>query len=233
MKRTFAAITAALLLVTLLASATFAASAKWTLWQYNATDPGPVAGVATNPHGGTIATFAFDADSDQALLTSDANGYVKNGGLLGKNVTATISVTAPSGTTFVGYDTCAGGLPPTVRFYFDTKLVLGAETSFQPGLYEDQLWWSNPVSISLADLYAAGPKGSTLSVSLDPANWSNLVGAFGDQLVGPYSADFSTAASNVNKIGFSFGSGCSFAFGDGSQPAGAMFNLMKFATSNR
>jgi hypothetical protein len=230
MKRVIAAMTAALLLVSVVSIVgVSAASQKWTLSYYEG-DLGPLTELAANPQGKSISTFEFTATPDQALLTSDANGYVKKGNLLGKTVTATISITGPAGTTFVGYDECLGGLPPTVRFYFDTKLELGAETTFQEDLYENQLWWSNPVSISLADVFAAGPAGTTLSVTFSPANWSNLVGAFGDDLVAPYSSDFSTAASNVSKVGFSFGSGCSFAFGDGSAPAGAMFNLMKFST---
>jgi hypothetical protein len=230
MKRLLAAMTAALLTVALVGPAS-AASAKWLVWQY---DPisgnGPYSSTAANPHAGTIATFAFDSASDQALLTTTASGYMKKGNLLGKAVTATISITAPVGTVFTGYDNCAGGLPPTVRFYFDTNLILGAETTFQTGLYEDQMWWSNPVSVTLADVWAAGPKGVTLSVTFDPALWSNLVGAKGNALIAPYASDFGTAASNVNQVGFSFGSGCSFAFGDGSSPAGALFNLQKFST---
>lgn len=231
MKKLFAAMTAALLIVALGSSTVLASSAKWSVWQYSPTDgSGPYKSAAANPHAGSIATFAFDALSDQALLTSSASGYMKKGNLLGKAVTATIAIAAPAGTTFIGYDNCPGGSPPTVRFYFDTTLQLGHETSFQAGLYEDQLWWSNPVSVSLADVLASGPAGTTLSVTFAPENWSNLVGAFGNQLVAPYTADFSTAASNVNKVGLSFGSGCSFAFGDGSDPAGANFNLLKFST---
>ena len=233
MKRLLAAMTAALLMVALLSSTTFAGSAKWTLGYYNgAVDPNLYTTVAANPHGGSIATFAFDQYPNQALLTSVANGYVKNGGLLGKTVTATVSITGPAGTAFTAYtDTALGGTcapgTATVRFYFDTNLQLGAPDF---GVYDDQLWWSNPVSISLADLFAAGPNGVTLSVSFAPANWSNLVGTFGNLLVAPYAADFSTAASNVNQVGFSFGSPSCYAFGDGSPPAGAMFNLMKFST---
>jgi hypothetical protein len=219
MKRFLAAMSAALLMVALVSSTVFASSAKWMIYSYSG-DSGPIPGVATNPHAGTIATFPFSATPDQALLTSDANGYVKNGGLLGKTVTATFSITAPAGTTFVGYDNGCS-TPPTVRFYFDTKLNLGTP---EWGVYTASLWWSNPVSISLADVLAAGP--TTLSVSVDPALWSDTDGTFGNADV----ADFNAAASNVNKIGFSFGSGCSFAFGDGSNPAGALFNLMKFST---
>jgi hypothetical protein len=227
MKRILAAMTAALMMVALVGPAS-AASAKWTIWQYSGeSGPSPIG--AANPHGGTIATMAFDATNDQALLTTTANGYMKKGNLLGKAVTATISITALAGTTFTGYDTGCS-TPPTVRFYFDTNLILGAEEPYQAGLYADQLWWSNPVSISLADLWAAGSAGVTLSVTFAPANWQNLDGVYGNALVSPYTNDFSLAASNVNQVGFSFGSGCSYAFGDGSNPAGALFNLLKFST---
>ncbi|MGD0409840.1 MAG: hypothetical protein ABSB34_12750 [Candidatus Limnocylindrales bacterium] len=205
---------------------TLASSPKWTLSYYSG-DNGPYT-MPAHPHNDSIATFAFDLAPNQALLTSADREYLGRGNLLGDTVRATISITAPKGTTFVGYDTGCS-TPPTVRFYFGTKLILGAETSFQSGLYEDQLWWSNPVSISLADVFAAGRHGSRLSVSFTPAKWSNLVGAFGNNLVGTYSADFSKAASNVNTVGFSFGSGCTFAFGDGSNPAGALFNLLEFS----
>jgi len=212
-------------MLALLVPSALAASEKWTLSYYTG-DLGPFTTLAANPHGRSIGTFAFTLSPDQALLTSDANGYVKKGGLFGKTVTATIGIGAPAGTTFVGYDTGCS-TPPTVRFYFDTKLALG------PVKYDvnvASLWWSNPVSISLADLLAAGPNGSTLSVSFDPANWSDTDGDFGNA-----DADhvgwFKQAASNVNKVGFSFGSGCSFAFGVGSDPGGALFNVFKFRTN--
>lgn len=232
MKRLFAAMTAALLMAALVSSTAFASNSvnpQWKIWQYSpTTGNGPYHSKAAGPKS-DVATFAFDALNDQALLTSNGTAYAPMGNLLGKTVTATISITAPAGTTFTGYDTCAGGLPPTVRFYFDTKLILGAPVPFQSRLYADQMWWSNSVSVSLADMFAAGSNGVTLSVTFAPANWSNLVGTAGNQLVAPYAADFSTAASNVDQVGFSFGSGCSFAFGDGSQPAGALFNLLNFS----
>lgn len=227
-RRQFLALLASMALLAALVPSASAASPKWTLYYYDGED-GPFT-MSANPSDGSIATFAFDLEPNQALLTSTDHQYRQNGNLFGDTVTSMFAIEADAGTTFVGYDDGCGGVPPTVRFYFETKRHLGAETSFQDGLYEDQLWWSNPVSISLADVFAAGPAGATLSVELDPANWSNLVGQFGDTLVDPYSADFSKAASRVNEIGLSFGSGCSFAFGDGSDPAGARFNLLDFST---
>lgn len=227
-RRQFLALIASMALLAALVPSASAASPKWMLSYYTG-EGGPFTTPAVNPPGKTIATFAFTATPDQALLTSTDRQYRQNGNLFGDRVTATFAIEAPVGTTFVGYDTGCS-TPPTVRFYFETKRQLGAETSFQADLYEDQLWWSNPVSISLADVFLAGPAGATLSVKLDPANWSNLVGQFGNTLVGPYSSDFRKAASSVSEIGLSFGSGCSFAFGDGSVPAGADFNLLKFST---
>lgn len=227
-RRQFLALLASMALLAALVPSASAASLKWTLYYYDG-DDGPFT-MSANPSDGSIATFAFDLEPNQALLTSTDHQYRQNGNLFGDTVTSTFAIEADDPeTTFVGYDNDCS-TPPTVRFYFETKRHLGAETSFQDGLYEDQLWWSNPVSISLADVFEAGPDGATLSVTLDPANWSNLVGQFGDSLDDPYSADFSKAASRVNEIGLSFGSGCSFAFGDGSSPAGAVFNLLTFST---
>jgi hypothetical protein len=228
-RRQFLALLASMALLAALVPSASAASPKWMLTYYDGED-GPFTTPAVNPPGETIATFAFDLEPNQALLTSTDHQYLQNGNLLGDTVTSTFAIKARAGTTFVGYDDGCADVPPTVRFYFETKLQLGAQTTFQTGLYEDQRWWSNPVSISLADLFALGRDGTTLSVKLDPENWSNLVGQFGDTLVEPYIADFSTAASNVSKIGLSFGSHCNFAFGDGSNPAGARFNLLDFST---
>jgi len=220
------------MMVLLVSGTAFGASAKWSLGYYNgANDPNLYTEVAANPHSGSIATFAFDLYPNQALLTTTATGYTKKGNLLGKTVTATISITGPAASyLFSAYsDTSCPAGTATVRFYFSTKLVLGPETTFQPGLYADQMWWSN-VSIPLADLYALGPNGTTLTVTFAPANWFNLNGTQGSSLVAPYANDFSLAASNVDKVGFSFGSPSCAAFGDGSNPAGAMFNLLKFST---
>jgi len=201
------------------------ASQKWTLYYYVG-DNGPYTATADNPHAGTIAQFPFTATPDQALLMSAMAGYLKNGNLLGKTVTATFGITAPAGTTFVGYDTGCGyptANPPTVRFYFHQP----GSSNF--GTDDSNFWWSNPVSISLAHLFALGPNGTTLSVSIDPANWSDRAGGFGNADAAHLAA-FTASASNVTEIGLSFGSGCTFAFGDGSNPAGALFNLMKFST---
>jgi hypothetical protein len=226
MKKMFAAMTAALLMVALVSSTAFAGSGKWTIWAYDYTNTVPIAGHAANPHGGTIATFAFDQYNDQALLTSAANGYTKNGNLLGDTVTATFSITAPVGTTFTTYtDATCTDTTATVRLYFDTKLHLGV---YENGVYSASLWWSiNPVSISLADVFAAGPNGVTLSVAVTPANWLDEHGTNGSADV----ADFNAAASNVNQVGLSFGSQSCYAFGDGSASAGVMFNLLKFSTT--
>ena len=192
-------------------------SPKWTLYYYSG-DNGPFT-MPAKPKGGSIATFAFDLAPNQALLMSSDREYLKKGNLFGNTVTATLAIKAPKGTTFVGYDTDCATLP-TVRFYFHTTNTALGESAY---------WWSNPVSISLAALFASGPHGATLSVSMDPANWSDRAGGFGD-VDGAHLAAFQASASSVTEIGLSFGSGCTFAFGDGSNPAGAVFNLVKFST---
>lgn len=218
LRRQFLALLASVALLAVLIPSASAASQKWTLYFYVG-DDGPFKTVSANPHGKTIATFAFTATPDQALLMSTERAYLKNGNLLGLTVTSTFGIDAPAGTTFVGYDT-DGPTPPTVRFYFHTTNAALGESAF---------WWSNPVSISLADLLALGPDGTMLSVSFDPANWSDRDGHSGNADA-MHLAAFKASASNVTNIGFSFGSGSTFAFGDGSIPAGALFNLVKFST---
>jgi hypothetical protein len=206
--RQFLALLASVALLAALVPSASAAS-PWTLYYYVG-DNGPFTMPAT-PAAGTIAQFAFTATPDQALLMSTAGGN-----LLGTTVNSTFAIAAPAGTTFVGSDT--GPTPPTVRFYFRTV---------NPGLGESAFWWSNPVSIPLATLFADGPGGAALSVALVPANWSDRAGGFGDSNPAHLAA-FNTSASNVTQIGLSFGSGSSFAFGDGSNPGGALFNLLQF-----
>ena len=218
-RKGFFALLASVALLAVLIPSASAASQKWTLYYYVG-DGGPYTALAANPHGMAIASFAFTDTPDQALLMSAERGYLKNGNLLGKTVTSTFAIDAVAGTTFVGYDT-SGPTPPTVRFYFRTTNASLGESAF---------WWSNPVSISLADLFALGPGGKTLSVTFAPANWSDRAGGFGNADAAHLAA-FKASASNVTEIGFSFGSGSTFAFGDGSTPAGAMFNMLKFATN--
>lgn len=106
-----------------------------------------------------------------------------------------------------------------VRLYFETK---------NDALGESQYWWSNPVSIDLADLLSTG--GTTLNVTLSPEFWSDRVGSFGHSDAA-HEAAFIAAASNITLTGLSFGGGCWFAFGAGTNPGGATFQLLSFTST--
>ena len=102
-----------------------------------------------------MGTCAFTDTPDQALLMSAERGYVKNGESAGQDGDG-----RPSGSmrrrarpSSVTIDGSCSDPTATVRFYFDTEPV-GPE---EFGVNVASLWWSNPVSVSLADLFAARP----------------------------------------------------------------------------
>ncbi len=221
MRRT---VVVAMLAVALLLSATMPALAgksKWDVYTYVG-DDGPFLSQAANPNGKAIAAFDFLLTPDRALLLSDERAYLpKKGDLAGRTIQATIAIDAPAGTTFNYYGQPDGcDRAANVRLYFQT---------INAALGESQYWWSNPVSIDLAELFALGPSGTTLAVPVTAADWSDRDGHFGT-FDAAHMAAFDDAASDVTRLGLSFGGGCFFAFGTGSNPAGATFQLLKFKT---
>ncbi len=68
-------------------------------------------------------------------------------------------------------------------------------------------WWSNPTSLELN-----GPGQFSMTVSLDPAQWSSVYGAFGNQDSTTLSY-FNDTLQNTYNIGLSFGGGCYFGHG--------------------
>jgi hypothetical protein len=198
-----------------------AGKSKWDVYTYVGED-GPFTSQAANPKGKAIAAFDFLQTPDRAMLLTDDKSYLpKKGDLRGRTITAAVSIDAAVGTTFNYYDDGGGcGTPATVRLYFETT---------NPTLDESQYWWSNPVSIDLASLAALGAAGTTLSVPVTAAGWSDRDGHFGT-FDATHMAAFDAAAAKVTSTGLSFGGGCNFAFGTGSDPAGATFELLKFST---
>lgn len=218
-KLKLAAILAAATLVTAALPAE-AGKSKWDVLTYVGED-GPFSAQAANPKGKAIAAFDFLLTPDRALLLTDDKSYLpRHGNLQGKAVEAVIEIAAESGTVFNYYgepDGCTA--PANVRLYFETETA---------GLGESAFWWSNPESIALADLAALGATGTTLSVAFTSASWSDRDGHFGN-FDAAHEAAFAASAGNVTTIGLSFGGGCFFAFGTGSDPAGATFALNKFS----
>ena len=193
---------------------------------------GPFESPATRK-GGAVS-FDFLATPDRAMLITDISGdrQFAPGKLIGKSLSARIAINATPGATFNYYNT-GGTAPANVRLYFQRPNAAGCPPSseFNP-LFpqcEAQYWWSNPLSISLADLAASNNRqGVTLQALLSPEFWSDRDGHKGDSDAN-HIAWFNDAVANANKIALSFGGGNNFAFGCGvDSPGQATFTLLKY-----
>ena len=134
--------------------------------------------------------------------------------------------------------------PGAVRLFFESNLPQAASVfpnSCSGGnVNEYNFWWSNtPVPATVADpgsYYSFTAGGTvtpvTLSVQLNPANWSDECGTFGNQ---SYAAtqEFNAAIAKIQFIGLSFGSGYFFANGVGvnGTTGTANFQLISYSTS--
>ena len=148
MKKMFAAMTAALLMVALVSSATLAGSTTWKLSSFNPSGRALRTQVAKVASDGTVS-FTFPSTPDAAYLTSTK---VSSSGSL----SATVSIAAQTGTTFAYYPS---GAPATVGLYFQTKQA----GPFNPS----DFWWSGSSRVSLDSIVTSG---TTLSTSLlDPS----------------------------------------------------------------
>ena len=192
----------------------------WVVLTYTDTG-GPDAQPVTATKGGGVS-FDFYNTPDRALLIEERphGMQFKPGSLTGQALSAhiAISATGPSPVTFNYYDNDTG-LPVTggfVRLYFQRPNQVGCpDPSAFPGpdYCEAQYWWST-VYFDLSTLLAAGSKGLTLQVSLNPALWSDRMGTMGDTDAQSI-AWFDDAVANANEMGLSFGGGGSYAFGCG------------------
>jgi len=193
---------------------------KWKVWTYNPSNRAFKGSVPAKDAPNAIATFPFPVAPDTALLITDHGSYKGTllGDLTGKTISATVS-TAGGPFTYYGANTPSNPCPgtATVRFYFQTK----SPASFS----ETDYWWSNPVSLPLNGL-TNNP--TPMSVSLNPANWSDYFGHFGADPT--YLAAFNAAVKDVTSIGFSFGGGCFFENGVGA-PTGGSFTLRSFSVA--
>mgnify|MGYP000123084077 CR=1 FL=1 len=207
-----------------------AGAGKWTILTYEG-EEGPFPYPVSSISGGGVY-FEFLNTPDRAVLISDAKGKAS---LVGRTVTAYIAIEATAGATFNYYNT-GGTLPANVRLYFQRVNGMGdSPTEECPSGWhperpdcEAQYWWSNPESISLADLAAIGISGEVLSANLDPALWSDRDGHMGDSNV-DHQGWFADAVANMGKAGLSFGGGNNFAFGCGvNSPYLANFDLFTF-----
>jgi hypothetical protein len=193
-------------------------ASKWQVWSYNPSNRALRGSISADANAG-IATFAFPATPDVALLVTDHGSYKGSllGDLTGRTVSASVSAAGGPFTYFgQGSPQNPCGTPANVRLFFQTK----SSGSFA----ETDYWWSNPVSLTLALIPSATP----MSAPLTGANWSDYFGHFGNDP--QFAAAFADAVKNVTSIGLSFGGGCFFENGVGA-PNGGLFTLWNFTAN--
>jgi len=131
----------------------------------------------------------------------------------GSTISATINVVGTSGVPgFLG-DTFGGfnlAQPAFVRLFVEANLPSdGSATCVGGNQNGNNFWWAD------VNFYTFTPGGSggpiTLTVSLDPANWSGICG----NPASANTAGFDLALANIKQVGLSFGSGFFFASGVG------------------
>ena len=192
-------------------------SSNWKVGYYTPSPHGALSFASADQSAG-IATLNFTDQANTALLVTTHGEYKGSllGNLTGRSVSATFQVTgATSAFIFFGEPYC--GTTSAVRLFF--------QTSNAGGFNETHYWWSNPVSVVLANMSSP----ITISASLsDPGAWSDFYGHFGNDSEFP---GFTDAVSNVTTIGLSFGGGCFFENGVGTIDGSGTFTLDSFSVS--
>ncbi len=215
-------------LVAILAIPAFAdnsgqSASGWHIGYYNPSNRALSNAEAPSAPGG-VASLNFTNQPNTALLTTDQKAKNPSllGDLTGKTVSASFALTGLSTSHPVIYynepDAC-GGTTAYVRYFFDTVN--------SGGFNETNYWWSNPTSLPLTvdGTYSIPP------VSLIGANWSDYYGHFGtnansDGFNG--AAGFKFAVGHVTNMGLSFGGGCFFENGVGTNDGSGTFTLNTF-----
>lgn len=152
-----------------------------------------------------------------ALLLN--NTGTLTGDLTGKTITASFSISGATSPFNYGGEPDGSGVAANVRLYWDSASITKTKN-----LVATDFWWSNPVSATLAN-------GTlTLTTTVEPANWSDYFGAFGNQDQSTTSG-FDAAASDVKDIGLSFGGGFFFANGVGTTDGSGTFTLTSFSVT--
>ncbi len=178
----------------------------------------------TIPSGGVQFQFS-DATSSTPAYTRYMLDTFTAELTTGDTLAATFSVVATGSALFVGNPNggCPGSssslCPGAVRLFFQSNLAVAGVDSGScvgPGFNEYNYWWSNTGSSDSYYQFTSGGSSGlvTLSVSLDPANWSDLCGHSGTYNSAA-TAGFNSAIGNIKRVGLSFGSGYFFANGVG------------------
>jgi hypothetical protein len=211
------AVPAGVLMALPMVAASAAPSPGWHVGYLNSSGQALSMGQAA-PLSGGGATFNFTNQPNTALLLNTKGGGTD---LTGKTVTATVQTTGAGLVNYRGQgqpNDCGGA--PSVRLYF--------ETSNAGGFNETNYWWANAPDGS-ASLDALSTQ-KTLSLSLaDPGQWSDWNGHFGNADLAS-AQGFQKAVKNVTGIGLSFGGGCFFENGVGTDGTGS-FQLLSLTTT--
>ncbi len=157
---------------------------------------------------GSALVFDFPSSGSMHYLFTPSTLATLRGTLV-----VTLQVATTGAVTFDPLDTTFCNLPPSARPFFWAN---------DNGNGNFDRWWSNPRAYALA----AG--STTISVALQPENWSSVDGKFGN-------ADaqtrfgFDRALLNVTRLGLTFGGGCSFGHGIRVSGGTAKFTLAEYA----
>ena len=190
-----------------------AGGSDWKVGYY--TPSGQALSMSSADAGSGIASFHFTSQPNTALLVTTHGGSKGStlGDLTGKTLTATFTISGATGAfTYWGEGTPDNpcGTPASTRLFF--------ETDNGGGFAYTHYWWSNPASAVLA----SGTWHVTATV--EPGEWSDWNGQPG----ATQTPGFADAAANVTMVGLSFGGGCFFENGVGTENGSGAFTLDSF-----
>jgi hypothetical protein len=199
-------------------------SNQWKIYEQNTLPDGNLHFYPAD-HGATFAmpdaTSASPTFVNYMLDTYTASLTESN------TITATFSVVTSSPTT-VFYGNPDGGNPAVsfVRLFIQANLPEDGSATCGVGhknLYN--YWWADVGSYT----FVPGSATATMSVTLNPANWSGICGNPGS--ANP--AMFDTALANIKYVGLSFGSYYFFSNGLGvdGNTGTATFQLVSYSIS--
>jgi hypothetical protein len=195
----------ALLLSTSVAASS-ALPAHWSVYEQT-TLPNGNLNFHPTAHG---ATFAFpDASSSSPAYVNYLLGEYTTSLTESNTVSATFTITTSSLTTaFLGNPD--GGNPANsfVRLFIQANLPEDGSATCGVG-HKNVLnyWWADVNSYT----FIPGSASVTMTVSLDPANWSGICG----NQASANTAGFDLALANIKYVGLSFGSNSFFSNGLG------------------
>ena len=191
-----------------------AASAGWTVYDYNSSgkEIAPRNSPSSMPAetSGDTTMFNFLAGQYTALLTT--NDKSLTGDLSMTTLSDTIAVSGSAATFMTQHNggDCVSNAPAAVRFYFVSPSASGSSVGTPPAGFYTRFWWSNPVSAHL--LTGNQPPANIMAAMSDPTEWSDWNGQRGDSSPAVLAA-FEEAIHKVQTIGLSFGGDCFFETG--------------------